>query len=171
MLFLQFYLPRTCVQLSWAIIPDLLKCLVRSRPTKHSLGLGSSEWLGLRPQSPFDCGQTAISFNTFEGLLFYDDDDDVAAIYHIYLCNLQFNATFSLTSQYRSVTPVPRCCCRTLRRSRYTRGRGLVDHYWDRAGRRRFKGSTRLKQSQAYPLRFARAVTLLFYRSGGMVLY
>ena len=30
-------------------------------------------------------------------------------------------------------------------------------HYTDRRGRRRFKGGQRLKESQAYPIRFARA--------------
>ncbi|CAL1144400.1 unnamed protein product [Cladocopium goreaui] len=45
-----------------------------------------------------------------------------------------------------------------LRRRRYIGRRGLVIHYTDRRGRRRFKGGQRLKESQAYPIRFARAV-------------
>ena len=34
-----------------------------------------------------------------------------------------------------------------------------MSHYYDRAGRRRFKGLAKLKKSQVYPIRFARAVT------------
>ena len=50
-------------------------------------------------------------------------------------------------------------CRRRLRRRRYRRRNGLVSHYYDRAGRRRFKGLAKLKKSQVYPIRFARAVT------------
>ena len=50
-------------------------------------------------------------------------------------------------------------CRRRLRRHRYHRRNGLVSHYYDRAGRLRFKGLAKLKLSQAYPIGFARAVT------------
>ena len=50
-------------------------------------------------------------------------------------------------------------CRRRLRRHRYHRRNGLVSHYFDRVGKRRFKGLAKLKKSQAYPITFARAVT------------
>lgn len=57
-------------------------------------------------------------------------------------------------------------CGRRLRRNRYNRRLSLVTRYVDKSGRRRFKGGPRMKQSQAYPLRFARAVTVIYWGAG-----
>jgi hypothetical protein len=58
---------------------------------------------------------------------------------------------------------------RKLRRHRYNKRKGLVIHYVDRAGKRRFQGNSRLKGSQAYPLGFARAVPWIMFMCKGNI--